>query len=103
MENNNFIDFRAEMQELKKLTLIGAKDTLTLSEAALYLGVTKSHLYKLCMQRAVPFYKGAGGKFSYFDKKELDGWAKSRRIATTDEGDSKAASYIVKHSKHGGK
>jgi hypothetical protein len=49
IEQNKFIDSRAEMQELKQLTLIGAKNTLTLSDTALYLGVSKSHLYWLCM------------------------------------------------------
>jgi hypothetical protein len=58
IEQNNFIDFRTEMQELKQL--IGAKNTLTLSDTDLFGDLSKSHLYWLCMQRAIPHYKGVG-------------------------------------------
>jgi len=95
METNYFEELRAEMQELKKLVLLRGKDTFTLDDTAWYLGVTKSHLYKLCSRRQIPFYKGAGGKFSYFDKSELDKWAKSHKVATIDEIESEAAAYCV--------
>ncbi|GAB6395510.1 MAG: helix-turn-helix domain-containing protein [Bacteroidales bacterium] len=101
METKFFNELMAEMQELKKLMLLRGKDTLTLSEAALHLGLSKSHLYKLCMNRAVPFYKGAGGKFSYFDKSELDKWAKSHKVATAAEIEQEAAAYLVTGKKKG--
>jgi excisionase family DNA binding protein len=81
--------------KIESYALMGAKNTLTMKECADYLGLSKSHLYRLCMQRAIPHYKGAGGKFTYFDKQELDGWAKSRRVATTAENESQAAAYLV--------
>jgi excisionase family DNA binding protein len=72
MEKNYFEELRADMQELKKLVLLGSKDTFTLDDTCAYLGLSKSHVYSLCSKRKIPFYKCAGGKFSYFDKSELD-------------------------------
>jgi predicted DNA-binding transcriptional regulator AlpA len=53
------------------------------------------YLYKLCMRRAIPYWKSAGGKMSYFDRNEIDDWAKHRRIKTSAEIESEAAAYLV--------
>ena len=63
-----------ELQELKNLTLLGAKQALTMSDAALLTGLSKSHLYKLVCFRQIPYYKSNGGKLTYFDKDELNRW-----------------------------
>jgi excisionase family DNA binding protein len=65
--------FLKELQELKNLTLLGAKTALTMDDAALLTGLSKSHLYKLCCRKAIPYYKN-GGKLTYFDKVELNNW-----------------------------
>lgn len=43
----------------------------TTTEAAAYLGITRSYLYKLMMWRKVPYYKPRG-KLCFFDKADLD-------------------------------
>ena len=46
------------------------KEVLTSDEAAAYLGISKSALYKLTMGRKIPFYKSA--KLCYFDRQEIN-------------------------------
>lgn len=47
------------------------KEFITLKEAAQYLGVQESYLYKLTMQKKIPYYKPFG-KLLYFKRQELD-------------------------------
>jgi hypothetical protein len=50
-------------------------------------------------------YKSDGGKLTYFDKNEVNGWMLQHRVKTTAEIEAEATTYIVtgKHSKKGGK
>lgn len=50
------------------------KEVFTSSEAALYLGVSESYLYKLTSSKLIPHYK-PNGKLVYFNKNELTEWA----------------------------
>jgi excisionase family DNA binding protein len=92
-----------ELQEIKQLTLLGAKRALTMTDASLLTGLSKSHLYKLVCRKAIPYYKSDGGKLTYFDKDELNAWMLQHRVKTTDELETEAANYLVtgKHSKKG--
>lgn len=49
---------------------------LNLVEAAKYLSISQSHLYKLTSQRKLPAHK-PNGKYLYFYKDELDEWVRS--------------------------
>lgn len=71
------------------------KEVLTSEEAARYLGISKSYLYKLTMQQKIPHYKPLG-KMCYFNRVELEQWLQSNRIATEDEISQKAQSYCMK-------
>ena len=84
-----------ELQELKNLTLLGAKQALTMGDAALLTGLSKSHLYKLVCFRQIPYYKSNGGKLTYFDKDELNKWMLSRRAKTNEEVEAEALAYVV--------
>lgn len=46
-------------------------DMLTVDEAALYLGVSKSQIYNMTSNREITLYKPKG-KIIYFDRKNLD-------------------------------
>jgi excisionase family DNA binding protein len=94
---------KKEFQELKNLTMLGVKKALTMDDASLYTGLSKSHIYKLVCYKKIPYYKSQGGKLTYFDKTELEQWMLSRRIPTNDELEQEAADYLVtgKHSKRG--
>ena len=56
------------------------KEVLTSDEAAAYMGIPKSYLYKLTMKRLIPHYKPMGKK-CYFNRKELERWLQSNRVA----------------------
>ena len=45
-------------------TIFTTKEVLTSDEAARYLGISKSYLYKLTMQQKIPHYKPMGKKSS---------------------------------------
>ena len=93
MENSNII--------LNKLTAIESlleatnqTKPLTLKEAAEFLDLSQSHLYKLTSERKIPHFKPSGKKI-YFDKSELIQWLKRKPARTREETEEKAASYIV--------
>lgn len=73
-------------------TLFATKDVLTSEETALYLGISKSYLYKLTMRREIPHYKPFG-KMCYFNRRELEAWLQESRVATTAEINEQAAGY----------
>ena len=68
------------------------KAVLSAPEAAAYMNVSLSHLYKLTMQRKVPFSKPLG-KICYFSRLELEAWLMSNRVATADELQDRAQAY----------
>lgn len=55
------------------------KNILTFYEACVYLGISKSHLYKLTGNQEVPHYKPRG-KMIYFSREELDEWVKRNAV-----------------------
>lgn len=67
-----------------------AKEILTLEEAAIFLGISKSCLYKMTHKQIVPFYK-PNNKLVYFERSELVKWIRSCRVASMDQIESEAA------------
>lgn len=78
------------------------KEVLTSDEAARYLGISKSYLYKLTMRRQIPHLKPLG-KLCYFNRRELEEWLQTNRVATMDEIRQKANDYCMKGGNHGRK
>lgn len=93
-----------EIQEVADLvtanTIFTTKEVLTSDEAARYLGVSKSHLYKMTMGRKIPHYKPTG-KMCYFNRVELEEWLQSNRVATAQELDAQAKAYCARNRKGG--
>lgn len=71
------------------------KEVLTSEEAARYLGISKSYLYKLTMQQKIPHYKPLG-KMCYFNRHELEAWLQTNRVATDEEINRDAQAYCMK-------
>ena len=69
------------------------KEFFTLEEAALYLGQSKSSLYKLTSKKEIPFYV-PGGKMIYFRKPELDSWVVDSKVDTVDELEASIDNYL---------
>ena len=70
------------------------RNLMTTTEAARYLGLKPSYLYKMMMRRAIPYYK-PGGKLCFFAKEDLDAWMKRVRVKSQEEIDSEAARYLA--------
>ena len=90
--NNNELQTLADM--ISANVALNSKEVLTADEAARYMGVKKSYLYKLTMQKMLPFSKPLG-KVCYFNRLELEAWLMSNRVATSDEIRDKAQAYCA--------
>ena len=90
--NNSELQALADM--ISANVTLNHKEVLTADEAARYMGVSKSYLYKLTMQGKVPFSKPLG-KMCYFNRLELEAWLMSNRQATIDEISDKALSFCA--------
>lgn len=65
-----------------------------MDEAANYMGLSKSHLYKLTSQCIIPFYK-PNGKMVYFRRSELETWILRNRNAPICEVEKDALSMLT--------
>ena len=71
------------------------KEVLTSDEAAKYMGIARSYLYKLTMKQQIPHFKPMG-KMCYFNRLELEQWLQRNRVATVDEIEQRAQAYCMK-------
>lgn len=86
-----------QVADLISANIIGTqKEVLTSDEAARYLGVSKSCLYKWTMSRQIPHYKSPTGKMCFFNRKEIEAWMQSQRVATNDELEQQAQTIARK-------
>jgi len=74
------------------------KEVLNFTEAAVYLEVSHSHLYKLTSSGSIPAYKPNGKKL-YFNRKELESWLLSNKQVSTNEVEQEADEYLMKKGK----
>ena len=88
---------RPMAEELQKVAdyiaasvMITQKEVLSASEAASYMNVSLSYLYKLTAERKIPHSKPMG-KMVYFNRLELEKWLQSNRVATEQELEEQAA------------
>ena len=70
------------------------KKVLTFEEAANYMGMSKSCLYKMTSQKIVPHYK-PNGKLIFFELDELERWLMSVRVKPQCEIEEEASTYVV--------
>lgn len=81
--DRKFTDLQSRVQTLENLCF-SAKEVLNLEEAASFLGIAKSTLYKMTHENRIPYYKPAG-KLIYFEKSVLLEWIRSNRIMSEAE------------------
>jgi excisionase family DNA binding protein len=87
-----------EIEELKSLTLLAAKSVLTIDDVALLTGISKSTLYKMTCKKQLPHYK-PNSKLLFFDRSEIEAWAKQNRINTEHEAAEQAEAYCLSKGK----
>lgn len=90
-----------QLQELKQLAVLGAKNALTMNDVCLLTGLSKSHLYKLVWSKKIPYYKSEGGKMTYFNKQEIENWLLAYRVPTEAELEQKAIAHCVTTDRKG--
>lgn len=93
IETEKIDDMLKRISQMEKNTPI-AKEVLTVDDACLFLGASKSQLYKLTRTLAIPHYKPSG-KFIYFSKTELLEWVKQNPIKTRKEHEQNALKYVM--------
>ena len=76
---------------------VAITEVLNLTQASVYVSLSKSAIYKKTSVRSIPHFKK--GKKLYFKKSELDLWLTSMKISTKDEIDQAATDYIVRKGK----
>ena len=95
---------KVENMILNKLTAIEnllkgqTEKPLTFDEAARYLDVSKSHLYKLTSANKIPHYKPQGKRL-YFAKCELNTWLLRNPVKSTAAIEQEANDYLVNGGK----
>ena len=85
--------------EVLENILKDAKQVLTLEEAALFMGISKSSLYKMTHKHELPFFR-PNGKLIYFEKAELLKWMRQNRIMTEAETKDAATEHITNVMNH---
>jgi excisionase family DNA binding protein len=70
-----------------------AKEIMTLEEAAIFIGVKRSQLYKLTHMNCIPYYKPSG-KLVYFEKSELLKWLRQNPVKSQSQIDEEAQTIL---------
>jgi excisionase family DNA binding protein len=97
-EQNLILDKLTEIANKLDEQNILQKTILNLSEAAKYLDISESHLYKLTSTRQIPHFCPQGKKL-YFRREELDQWLQRNRQSSTDEIDREATNYLIRNKR----
>ena len=91
--DRKLMDLQSRVQTLENLCY-SAKEVLNLEEAASFLGIAKSTLYKMTHENRIPFYKPAG-KLIYFEKSVLLDWIRSNRVMSEAELQEAARKKLI--------
>jgi len=81
------------LNEIKELLKVQRTKPYTFNDAAEYLGISKSYLYKLTSGGKIPYYKPFGKKI-YFDKVMLDDWVYQNPVKSNTQIEAEAENYL---------
>lgn len=83
-----------ELQQLANLLGIYSKEVLSFKEAARYMGVSESFLYKLSSSRKIAHSK-PNNKLIFFKKEDLNDWLLQNPIKTANEVQQNVENYLL--------
>lgn len=83
----------AKLEDIRRATLIGSKDTLTLEECAMVTGYSIQSLYSFTSKRLIPHFKR--GNYLFFSKQEIEKWLQSNRVPTVEETSTIGTTYTA--------
>lgn len=96
IKNEKIMEDQKALADLITANIISTtKEVLTSREAAKYMGISLSYLYKMTMNSEIPHYKPCG-KMVYFNRKELEAWLQRNRFSTDEELNQKAQAYCMR-------
>lgn len=72
------------------------KPMLTITEAAEYMGLSLSSLYKMTHRREIPVYKPSGGKV-YLKREDINAYLSKHRLMSQDEIEKEAINHVIKN------
>lgn len=81
MANKYLIALQEILHEIKKSN---RKEIMSVDDAGFFLGISKSHIYRLTSERILPHFK-PHNKVIYFKRSELIAWIEKGRVQTKDE------------------
>ena len=86
-------DVLKELREIKALSLLSAKNVLTIEEVSKLTDLSVSCLYKKTCAKEIPYYKK--DKRIYFKRQEIEEWMLQNRVATKEELKDSAINYVT--------
>lgn len=89
-------------KQIKMKNIEANKAVLTLAEAAEYMGLKKSYLYRLTHEKRIRHYKPNNKKI-YFKVEDIVAWLTSNPILTDEELSEQAQSYCLTSTNKGGR
>ena len=87
-------DLQNKVAQLEDILHQG-KEVMNLDEAAKFIGISRSTLYKLTHEQAIPFYK-PNGKMVFFEKTDLLAWIRQNRYSSKTEISEEADKLLQK-------
>lgn len=87
-----------QIEEVKSLLLLQAKEVLTLKEFCLYTGFSPPYTYRLIANKALPYYKPSG-KSIFFKKEDIIEYLTSIKIDNETSKQKKVSTFLLKKNK----
>lgn len=83
-----------QLVDIRKFSLLAAKNVLDVDDVVALTGLSKGFVYKLTCRKEIPHYK-PNGKLLYFDRQEIESWMKQNRVNTIEEAEQTASKYLI--------
>ena len=84
----------SRLDEIRKMSVLSAKNALTIEDVSLLSGLSVPYLYQLTSKKQIPFYK-PNGKHIYFNKSEIEQWMLSNKVETVAESEQRAMAHCL--------
>ena len=95
--NKQIANLQKRVETLEDILEAG-KEVLTVEEAAKFMGMARSSLYKITSDQTIPFYR-PNGKMIFFEKTDLLSWIRKNRVSSREEIDEEARLHMQRLSK----
>ena len=95
--NKQIANLQKRVETLEDILEAG-KEVLTVEEAAKFMGMARSSLYKMTSDQTIPFYR-PNGKMIFFEKTDLLSWIRKNRVSSREEIHEEARLHMQRLSK----